>query len=77
MQATGQKDQVNGENGMKVIYAEEPKDPSDLDLEFIPPSDLEEPIQKLSSKGKETAFMRLKNRIKELELNLNLSSRYK
>ena len=66
-----------GGNGMKDIYAEEPStDPSDLELEILTlPDSLEEPIQKLSSKNKETAFMRLKNRIKELELNLNLSSR--
>ena len=66
-----------GGNGMKNIYAEEPStDPSNLELEIlILPDSLEEPIQKLSSKNKETAFMRLKNRIKELELNLNLSSR--
>ena len=67
-----------GGNGMKNIYAEEPStDPSDLELDTLTlPDNLEEPIQKLSSKNKETAFMRLKNRIKELELNLNLSSRF-
>ena len=71
-------EQDTNENGMKNIYAEEPlTDPNDLDLESLAlPDTLEEPIQKLSSKNKETAFMRLKNRIKELELNLNLSSRY-
>ena len=71
------KEPDTGGNGMKNIYAEEPStDPSDLELEILTlPDSLEEPIQKLSSKNKETAFMRLKNRIKELELNLNLSSR--
>ncbi len=70
--------EANG-NGMKNIYADEPSaEPGDADPEManVPISDnLEEPIQKLSPKNKETAFMRLKNRIKELELNLNLSSR--
>ena len=75
-EAKGETD--TGGNGMKNIYADEPStDPSDLELEILTlPDNLEEPIQKLSSKNKETAFMRLKNRIKELELNLNLSSRF-
>ena len=33
--------------------------------------------QKLSSKGKESVFAKLKNRIKNLEINLNLTNRFK
>ena len=65
------------QNGMKNIYAEAPSQGDiDFDLDLIPAAlDDQEPVQKLSSGRKETAFMRLKNRIKGLELNLNLSSR--
>ena len=64
-----------GPNGKdRVIYAETSND-NDYDLDMVPPPEDGEPYQKLSSGRRETAFMRLRNRIKALELNLNLSSR--
>ena len=72
-----QEPQLNLTNGLKDIYAEEPSPvDSDVDLEAIaPPAGDELQYQKLTSGKKETTYMRLKNRIKALELHLNLSSR--
>ena len=63
--------------GGKDIYAEEPSAViRDLELEGLPPPSGDEiQYQKLNSGKKETTYMRLKNKIKALELNLNLSSR--
>ena len=63
-------------NGLRDIYAQAPADlDPDQELEHIP-APLSEDIQyqKLTTGKKETTFMKLKNRIKDLELNLNLSS---
>lgn len=69
--------QLNLTNGLKDIYAEEPSPfESDFDLEAVaPPTGDELQYQRLNSGKKETTYMRLKNRIKALELHLNLSSR--
>ncbi len=66
------------ENGSdeQVIYASEKPSGQELDLDMISGTiDDDIQYQKLSvNNKKETTFMRLKNKIAELELNLNLSS---
>lgn len=83
-QSNGQKDSVdtkptvvdNADNNINHIYADEV---NDMLIEDIEPSEaeLDEDVQ-ITKKPqlKETTFMRLRNRMKELELNMNLSSRY-
>ncbi len=67
--------QTNG-NGMKDIYAEKASiEKDEFELEMVLPPSMDEPVHKLSSTKKQTIFMTLKNKIKALELNLNLSSR--
>jgi len=58
------------------IYAEIPSKPEvtkDYELDGVPMDEIT--YQKLSSRGKESAFIKLKNRIKLLEMNLNLTNR--
>ena len=55
----------------------ESSDDAEVDNLYQGADDENEPkVQKLHSIKKETIFMKLKNRIKAMELNLNLSSRY-
>ena len=53
------------------IYAQDGVHP---ELVHVEPPPVEEPIQKLANGRKDNTLVRLKNRIKELELNLSLSS---
>ena len=63
--------------GKKDIYAELPSDAGIMrDTPPVPPTEAggeEVPVNRLAKK--EMTYMRLKNRIKTLEMNLNLSSR--
>jgi hypothetical protein len=61
-------------NGLRDIYAEDPtKQDTETEHVVTPPGE-DIQYQKLTTGKKETTFMKLKNRIKDLELNLNLSS---
>ena len=58
-----------------IILADEPEVDSGFDAAASAPADGDESIQfRLSSGSKETTFMKLKNKIRQLETNLNLSS---
>lgn len=71
-------DLVTGQgSNLRVIYAEassKPEATKDYELDGVPMDEIT--YQKLSSRGKESAFIKLKNRIKLLEVNLNLTNRY-
>lgn len=75
---SGPENNTAGSNGgmEKVIYADSPgSHDGEYELEMLPPPEEGEAVHKLSSGRRENAFMKLKNRIKALELNLTLSSR--
>ena len=58
-----------------IILADEPEVDSGFDATASAPAYGDEGIQfRLSSGSKETTFMKLKNKIRQLETNLNLSS---
>ena len=67
-------DDIHVESEELDIYAR--TDVVENTLEPVAPPILEEPVQKLSNGRKDNTLVRLKNRIKELELNLSLSSQY-
>ena len=73
--ATAEPAQKETGNGMKDIYPNTPHiESKDQEMDFAIPGE-EQPGVRLSTR-KETAYMRLNNRIKALELNLSLSSSY-
>ena len=78
-QPNAQEDKANvaekkADSAEKIIYGEVvEKDPEEVELVNLPTDDFD--FVKLPSGKKQNTFMMLKNRIKELELNLNLSSR--
>lgn len=67
---------ISQESNIRVIYAEassKPEATKDYELDGVSMDEIT--YSKLSSRGKESAFFKLKNRIKLLEVNLNLTNR--
>jgi hypothetical protein len=69
-----EEDKAEPVKGTHIYAAENTLDGEDLDL---PEQEMDEEVQIMKKPQlKETTLMKLRNRMKELELNLNLSSRY-